>query len=102
MTTTQLILLVLAAFTGGAAFGLTGFAYGVVASLFLHHAFQPGDVVFLLVGGGLLLNVSFLPKFWSEVDLRGSLPLERGEDCRHGRAEVLGHRRSQHRRALRA
>jgi uncharacterized protein len=74
MTTAQLVLLIVATFAGGLAFGLTGFAYGVVASLFLHHGFEPSEAVFLLVAGGLVLNLLFLPRFWKDMNVRGSLP----------------------------
>ncbi|PNG58827.1 Sulfite exporter TauE/SafE [Variovorax sp. WDL1] len=74
MTLIQCTALALAAFAGGLAFGVSGFAYGVVASLFLHHAFAPREVVFLVVGGGTLLNLAFLPRFWKQVNLPGAVP----------------------------
>jgi uncharacterized membrane protein YfcA len=78
MTTAQLTLLIVAAFAGGMAFGVSGFAYGVIASLFLHHGFEPTEVVFLLVAGGLLLNFLFLHRFWADINFRGSLPFIAG------------------------
>ena len=74
MTPEQLVLLFVAASLGGFAFGVTGFAFGVIASLFLHHAFLPRDVVFIVVGGGFLLNLLALPRFWADIDWRGALP----------------------------
>jgi uncharacterized membrane protein YfcA len=78
VSTEQLLVLGFAVFAGGFAFGVTGFAYGVIASLFLHHVLAPRDVVFFLVGGGLLLNVAALPRFWTEVQWAGSLPFLAG------------------------
>lgn len=74
MSAEQVVVLLLATFAGGLAFGVTGFAYGVVSTLFLHHAFEPRDVVFLAVSGGLILNLVMLPKFWSEIDMRRAAP----------------------------
>lgn len=78
MSYEQIALLALASFAGGLAFGVTGFAFGVVASLFLHHAFAPREVVFLIVSGGLLLNLLALPRFWREIDFRQSAPFLTG------------------------
>jgi uncharacterized membrane protein YfcA len=70
----QLLLLVGAAAVGGAIFGIAGFAFGIIASLFLHHGFAAGDVVFIVVAGALVLNLGLLPKFWADIDLRRSAP----------------------------
>lgn len=70
----QLPFLGLSAFCGGLIFGVLGFAYGVIASLFLHHAYSPSDVVFLVVAGALSLNLLLLPKLWREINWRRSLP----------------------------
>jgi uncharacterized membrane protein YfcA len=70
----QLAFLGLSAFCGGLIFGVLGFAYGVIASLFLHHAYSPSDVVFLVVAGALSLNLLLLPKLWREINWRHSLP----------------------------
>ncbi len=74
LTAHQLILLGAAACVGGAIFGIAGFAFGVIASLFLHHGFAATDVIFIVVAGALVLNLGMLPRFWSEIDLRKSLP----------------------------
>ncbi|NPC59129.1 sulfite exporter TauE/SafE family protein [Caenimonas soli] len=74
MTREQLVVLALSVFAGGFAFGVTGFAYGVVASLFLHHVLPPREAVFFLVAGGLLLNLAALPRFWAEIQWKGCLP----------------------------
>lgn len=74
MSSYQLISLVLAGFAGGLAFGMTGFAYGVIVSLILLNFFPHQEVVFIIVLGGTILNLSALPRFWSSVDLRGALP----------------------------
>ncbi len=78
MSYEQFGLLCIATFAGGLAFGVTGFAYGVVASLFLHHVFAPREVVFLVVTGGVLLNLAVLPRFWRDIDLRGAAPFLAG------------------------
>ena len=70
----QLVLVVAAAGLGGAIFGIAGFAFGIIASLFLHHGFPAADVVFIVVAGALVLNLGLLPKFWSDIDLRRSIP----------------------------
>lgn len=59
---------------GGAVFGAAGFAFGVVASLFWHHAFPAADVVFLVVGGNLLLNLGMLPRFAATLNWRQAAP----------------------------
>jgi uncharacterized membrane protein YfcA len=70
----QLVFLGLSAFFGGLIFGVLGFAYGVIASLFLHHAYSPSEVVFLVVAGALTLNLFLLPRLWREISWRQSLP----------------------------
>lgn len=74
MSYQQIALLCCATFAGGLAFGVSGFAFGVVASLFLHHAFEPHEVVFIVVTGGLILNLLALPRFWRDIDIRQSAP----------------------------
>jgi uncharacterized membrane protein YfcA len=74
LTTGQLILVCAGALLGGAIYGVMGFAYGVVISLFIHHAFAAPDVVFIIVGGSLILNLSLLPRFWKEIRWRGAAP----------------------------
>lgn len=78
VTWDQVILVCIATFAGGLAFGVTGFAYGVVASLFLHHAYSPLEVVFILVTGGLWLNAAMLPRFWRDIDMREAAPFLAG------------------------
>lgn len=70
----QLVFLGLSAFLGGLIFGVLGFAYGVIASLFLHHAYSPSEVVFLVVAGALTLNLFLLPRLWREINWRQSFP----------------------------
>lgn len=70
----QLALLCAGAAIGGAIFGVIGFAYGVTMSVFIHHAFTAPDVVFIVVGGALVLNLGLLPKFWRELRWRAALP----------------------------
>ena len=74
----QMLLLGAAACMGGAIFGIAGFAFGVIASLFLHHGVATADVIFIVVTGALVLNLGLLPRFWSEIDLRRSLPFLAG------------------------
>lgn len=78
LTVHQLLLLGAAACVGGAIFGMAGFAFGVIASLFLHHGFVTTDVIFIVVAGALVLNLGLLPRFWSEIDVRKSLPFLAG------------------------
>lgn len=78
LTTQQLILLGAAAVVGGVIFGVAGFAFGVIASLFLHHGFATSDVIFIVVAGGLVLNLGLLPRFWSDLDFLRSLPFLTG------------------------
>lgn len=78
LTAQQALLLCAAACVGGAIFGVAGFAFGVIASLFLHHGFAATDVVFIVVAGALVLNLGLLPRFWGEIDLRKSLPFLAG------------------------
>lgn len=81
LTFTQLALLCGGALIGGAIFGVAGFAFGVIASLFLHHAFAATDVVFIVVCGALLLNLGLLPRFWRDIDLRQAWPYLAGGSC---------------------
>ena len=74
LTALQLALLCAGAALGGAIFGVVGFAYGVVISVFIHHGFAAADVVFIVVGGALLLNLGLLPRFWREIRWREALP----------------------------
>lgn len=74
MTVEQILLLGIATLAGGFAFGVTGFAYGVVSSMILHHGLAPPDVVFIAVSGGTVLNLVMLPRFWREIDLRKAAP----------------------------
>ncbi|NLD55167.1 MAG: TSUP family transporter [Burkholderiaceae bacterium] len=70
----QLALLGTGAALGGLVFGVMGFAYGVVVSLFIHHGFAAADVVFIVVGGALALNVGLLPRFRRELRWRSAAP----------------------------
>ena len=70
----QLALLAAGAAAGGAIFGMIGFAYGIVMSVFLHHGFVAADVVFIVVAGALVLNVGMLPKFAREIRWRAAVP----------------------------
>jgi uncharacterized membrane protein YfcA len=70
----QLALIGVGAGLGGLIFGLMGFAYGVVISVFLHHAFAASDVVFIVVGGALVLNIGLLPRFWRDIRWGDALP----------------------------
>ena len=70
----QLALLGAGAALGGIIFGVMGFAYGVVISVFLHHGFAASDVVFIVVGGALLLNVGLLPRFWRDIRWGEAVP----------------------------
>jgi uncharacterized membrane protein YfcA len=63
---------------GGAIFGVIGFAYGVLCSIFIHHAFAAPDVVFIVVGGATVLNLGLLPRFWRELRWRAALPYMAG------------------------
>ena len=74
LTAMQLALVCAGAAVGGAIFGVIGFAYGVLISLFIHHAFAAPDVVFIVVGGAFILNLAYLPRFWREIRWRGALP----------------------------
>jgi hypothetical protein len=74
LTATQLALLAAGAAAGGAIFGVIGFAYGIVISVFIHHGFVAADVVFIVVGGALVLNIGMLPKFAREIRWRAALP----------------------------
>lgn len=74
LTAQQLMLLGAGAALGGAIFGVVGFAYGVVISIFLHHAFPAADVIFIVVAGALVLNIGLLPRFGSEIRWRKALP----------------------------
>ena len=74
LTTQQIALLGAGAALGGLTFGVMGFAYGVVISVFLHHAFAAPDVVFIVVGGALILNLGPLPRFWREIRWVAALP----------------------------
>ena len=74
LTALQLALLCAGAAIGGAIFGVIGFAYGVVISVFIHHAFSAPDVVFIVVGGAVVLNLGLLPRFWREIRWRAALP----------------------------
>lgn len=76
--TGQLVVLAIAAVLGGLVFGVTGFAFGVVASLFLHHALPPRDVIFILVSGGLVLNISSLPRFARKIQWSRAMPFLAG------------------------
>ena len=70
LTAEQLALVCAGAAMGGAIYGAMGFAYGVVVALFVHHVFAAPDVVFIIVGGSLILNLALLPRFWREIRWR--------------------------------
>jgi uncharacterized membrane protein YfcA len=70
----QLALLGTGAALGGMIFGVMGFAYGVVISLFIHHGFAAPDVVFIVVGGALVLNIGLLPRFWRVIRWNDAVP----------------------------
>ena len=70
----QLALLCAGAAIGGATFGVIGFAYGVIISIFIHHGFDAPDVVFIVVGGAFVLNVGLLPRFRREIRWREAMP----------------------------
>lgn len=74
LTLEQFAMVCAGAATGGAIYGVMGFAYGVVISLFLHHSFAAPDVVFIIVGGSLILNLALLPRFWREIRWRSTAP----------------------------
>ena len=74
LTAEQRVMVCAGAAVGGAIFGVMGFAYGVVISLFIHHAFAAPDVVFIIVGGSLILNLALLPRFWREIRWRSAAP----------------------------
>jgi uncharacterized protein len=74
LTVQQVVLLCAGAAIGGAIFGMIGFAYGILISIFIHHAFAAADVVFIVVSGALVLNLGLLPRFWREIDWRAALP----------------------------
>lgn len=74
LTAQQLALLCAGAAVGGAIFGMIGFAYGILISVFIHHAFTTPDVVFIVVSGALVLNLALLPRFWREIRWRAALP----------------------------
>ena len=70
----QLALLCAGAAIGGAIFGVIGFAYGIIISIFIHHGFSAPDVVFIVVSGALVLNLGLLPRFRREIDWRAAAP----------------------------
>jgi uncharacterized membrane protein YfcA len=74
LTGEQLAMVCAGAVMGGAIYGVMGFAYGVVISLFIHHALAARDVVFIIVGGSLIMNLALLPRFWREIRWRGAAP----------------------------
>ena len=74
LTAQQLALVCAGAAVGGAIFGVIGFAYGILISIFIHHGFSAPDVVFIVVAGALILNVAILPRFWREIRWREALP----------------------------
>ena len=74
LTGLQLALLAAGALAGGAIFGMIGFAYGIVISVFIHHGFAAADVVFIVVAGALVLNLGMLPKFAGEIRWRAAMP----------------------------
>ena len=70
----QLALIGTGAALGGLIFGVMGFAYGVVISLFIHHGFAAADVVFIVVSGALVLNLGLLPRFWRSMRWQDAVP----------------------------
>ena len=72
LTAFQLALLCAGAAVGGAIFGVIGFAYGIVISVFIHHGFAARDVVFIVVAGALMLNLGMLPRFAREIRWRAA------------------------------
>jgi uncharacterized membrane protein YfcA len=74
LTALQLVLLCAGAAVGGAIFGVIGFAYGILISIFIHHGFAARDVVFIVVAGALVLNVGMLPKFAREIRWKAAAP----------------------------
>jgi uncharacterized membrane protein YfcA len=45
-----------------------------VISVFIHHGFAATDVVFIVVGGALILNIGMLPTFAREIRWLAALP----------------------------
>jgi uncharacterized membrane protein YfcA len=78
LTALQLALLCAGAAVGGVIFGVIGFAFGIVISVFIHHGFAAADVVFIVVGGALVLNLGMLPKFAREIRWREAFPYMAG------------------------
>ena len=74
LTPDQLTMVCAGAAVGGAIFGVMGFAYGIVISLFIHHAFTVPDVVFIIVGGSFIMNLALLPRFWREIRWQRAAP----------------------------
>jgi len=74
LTPEQLVMVCAGAAMGGVIFGVMGFAYGIVISLFIHHAFAVPDVVFIIVGGSFIMNLALLPRFWREIRWRSAAP----------------------------
>jgi uncharacterized membrane protein YfcA len=74
LTALQLALLAAGAAAGGAIFGVIGFAYGIVISVFILHGFAAADVVVIVVGGALALNIGMLPKFARDIRWRAAMP----------------------------
>lgn len=74
----QWLSLASAAAIGGTLFGMTGFAYGVVASLFLHHVYPTSEVILIVVSGGVVLNVCALPRFAREIQIQLAWPFLAG------------------------
>ena len=74
LTPEQLAMVCAGAALGGVIFGIMGFAYGIVISLFTHHAFSVPDVVFIIVGGSFILNLALLPRFWRDIRWQSAAP----------------------------
>jgi uncharacterized membrane protein YfcA len=70
--------LMLTGLVGGLVFGVTGFAFGVVGSVMLHHTLPPAEVLVIIVVGGFVLNLSSLPRYRHLVDLRRAAPFMAG------------------------
>jgi len=74
LTAYQLALLCAGAALGGVIFGVIGFAFGIVISVFIHHGFGARDVVFIVVAGSIALNLAMLPRFAGEIRWRAAAP----------------------------
>ncbi|MEO8080455.1 MAG: sulfite exporter TauE/SafE family protein [Caldimonas sp.] len=74
----ETLFLTLGAFSAAIVSGATGFGFALVSTALWNQALEPRLVAILVVVFTLALNISYLPLFWRDIDLRRLAPFAAG------------------------